>query len=137
MPTVMAATRRTAGRTSGSSSNCSQIAVRRPESISDPFYRVARNGHHIKPQDAARQLWLPGDINCCGTNQFALLAAIDREGGRCESAARPVTHFDKHEAAVGGHDQVDLTEPAAKVPRQCRQSVTRQEPLGKLLRIGT
>lgn len=50
------------------------------------------------------------------SEQFSLLAKIDRLRGRGEAARFPVPDFDEYEAGPIAHDKVDLPEPAPEVP---------------------
>ena len=72
----------------------------------------------------------------CGcANDLALLVMIDGEARLGETRGLPISDFNKHEALLIEHDQVDFSTAGAKVPCNRAQPLVDEKSQGVLLGV--
>lgn len=110
------------------------------ERIAQPFDRGAPIAIAVDADDVESS-GIPGEVSTGRQEHFgradepALLVIIDRQDGPGEAAVRAIAYFDKDQAIVIEHDQVDLSMTATVIARYGAQALIPQESECELLGV--
>lgn len=84
------------------------------------------NGNHVKSAGNASEPWSAGQVKTRSPDELVLFAPCYRSGAVTKAAVATIPNFHKDQRWAVAHDQVELSEPAAKIGLQALQSLAFQ-----------
>lgn len=90
-------------------------------------------GNHVKAKARKRHVMMTQKPTLGRAQQSTLLVRSNALDRRAKTGGPPKPHFDKYKCLMFLHDQIELTDPKARIAIQHHQATRQQVPQGNLL----